>query len=162
MKTAASFSPQNCAMESMPFLPSIDSIATRIRIYGLIWIRTRPPTTPDPSRQDPMRRRPLTRFVSCHAGLAVQSCTPEQRLTGESAAPRKLGLAFQNLLSPAWRDSCSLAKSSRRKGPLRHHTGSIQGTLQRPAHSPSSALTLRFSKLESWTGSNPSPIATEN
>src|SRR6266496_802677 len=81
----------------MPFLPSIDSIATRIRICGVIWIRTQPPTTPGSRLQDPMRKHPLTGFVPCHVALPVQSCIPEQRLPEESEVPRTLGLTFQKL-----------------------------------------------------------------
>src|SRR5215472_2823116 len=83
----------------MPFLASIDSIATRMRICGVIWIRTRPPITSGSSSQDPMRKHPLTGFVPCHVALPVQSCIQESRLPEESEVPRTLGLVFQELHS---------------------------------------------------------------
>src|SRR5262249_20244083 len=44
--SSCSFSWHNRANESMPFLPSTASIATRMRICGGIWIIRRHPTTP--------------------------------------------------------------------------------------------------------------------
>jgi hypothetical protein len=43
--SASSFSRQSCARESIPFLPSMASIATRMRSCGVIWIRTPTPIT---------------------------------------------------------------------------------------------------------------------
>src|SRR5580700_8032924 len=83
----------------MPFLPSIDSIATRMRICGVIWIRTRPPTTPGSALPDPMPKHPLTGFVLCHAALPVQSCTLESKWLAESVVLRTLETAFQALFS---------------------------------------------------------------
>ena len=45
--SAFSFSRQSYARESMPFLPSMASIATRMRCCGVIWIRRPSPTMPD-------------------------------------------------------------------------------------------------------------------
>ncbi len=59
------------AKESMPFLPSTASIATRMRIWGVIWI-TSAPTTPGSARRDPARWSLSTGYASCRAALLTR------------------------------------------------------------------------------------------
>ncbi len=61
-------------MDGAYFLPSMASIATRIRICGVIWIRTPTPTTHGSAPPDTRRTRSSTGFAVCRDGLPVRGC----------------------------------------------------------------------------------------
>ncbi len=86
--SAASFSRHSCARESMPFLPSTASVATRMRSCGVICIRTPAPTAPGSTLPDTKPERSSTGFAACRDGLPVRSCIREAMPHAAPPVPR--------------------------------------------------------------------------
>ena len=75
---------------SLPFRPSIASMATRMRICGVIWISGRPLTRRGSGRQDPPRSCPADGGEACPALLPAPARThPRPSLTMAPAPQRR-------------------------------------------------------------------------
>jgi hypothetical protein len=87
--SAASFSRHSCARESMPFLPSMASTATRMRSCGVIWIRTPTPPTPGSASPDMKPKPPSAGFAASPRALPLQVCIREPIASAARPTPQR-------------------------------------------------------------------------